>query len=433
MIAAAPASRAGVQHKLLWRLAPSLAGLLVYAGFVLIRQYHFELYQALLAAFDTLPNVRPYGDMNAVLSALSCARLGVNVYVPNGCMHGGVYNYSSFLLHAAVMFPIGPGPGIRLAAGLLTGALVLGVVALLPPARSRWELALRIAAMGSSTLVDMLESANIDNLLFVATICAVLALRHGLLGRVFGYGVCALLAAIKFYPVVLFALLAREGRGLIWAVCFIGVGLAGVYGWYFGAGFVSALEILPGGPPYNYMFGAHNLAAGFAVMFGVPQSSLVAPTTTILVALALLVAWRTAAGYGAALLAIGEAERLLLLAGAAIIAECFFMAQNYDYRGAFFLLTLPGLCAMARAMKPLERTFNGAALAVLFLLWEPLARFFVAALARAMPGDGGVGLKMAFWLLREFVWWRVCIFLAALVFAYLAARLPVLWQVRRTA
>jgi hypothetical protein len=93
-------------------------------------------------------------------------------------------------------------------------------------------------------------------------------------------------------------------------------------------------------------------------------------------------------------------------------------------------LTLPGLCAMARLAPPLARRFNGFGLAVLFLMWEPLPRYLAAQLA-AMFGSGGVGLKMIFWLFREYMWWRVCIFFTALVFAFLAARLPALLPARQ--
>jgi hypothetical protein len=421
----------GPRHKTLWRLAPSLTGAAVYACFALAWRFHYAFYLKLLAAFDTLPNFVPFGDATAVLSALSCAHQGVDVYVRNACMHGGQYNYSTFLLHMAVLWPWHPAQGI--AAGLFTGAVVLAALALLPPPQSRRELMLRVAVMGSSTLVDAFESANIDNLIFVAVLCAVLALRHGAAGRLAGYAMFAVLGAIKFYPAILLALIMREARHVFWAICFAGLVFGAIYAWRFGAGLIDAIGVLPAGPPYNYMFGAQNLAAGFAVMFGAPRSPLIPPATSLLALLALALAWRESKHYGAAVLAIGETERLLLLAGGMIMVECFLLIQNYDYRGLFFLLTLPGLFAMARAAPRQAGTFTMAALAVVFLMWEPLIRYLVAALAEVLPGDHGVLLKMAFWLLREFIWWRICIFLAAVVFAYVAARVPALLPTRRAA
>jgi hypothetical protein len=415
-------------REILWWLAPTLAGLAVYLAFVTVRRLSFQLYEKLLSAFDTLPNVVPFGDMRAVLLALSCWRQGVDVYPRNACMGGGQYNYSSFFLHVAAYLPAGPAQGTTF--GVLAGVVVLAVLALLPPAQSRYELVLRIAVMGSGTLVELLESANIDSLFFAATLCGVLALCRRTAGRAIGYGVFALLAAIKFYPAVLFALLLRETRLVFWAACSTVLALGVLYAWRYGNDVIAALTVLPSGPPYNYMFGAHNLAAGLAVMFGAAQTPLILPATLALVVVALYSAWREASAYGAALFAIDEPRRLLLLAGALIMPECFFCAQNYNYRAVFFLLTLPGLCAMARLTPRLARRFNGFGLAVLFLMWEPLPRYLTAQLA-VMFGSGGVGLKMIFWLFREYMWWRVCIFFAALIFAFLTARLPVLLPARQ--
>ena len=414
----------------LYRIAPSLAGVAVYLGFVAARRINFQFYQKLLSAFDTLPNIVPFGDTHAVLLALSCGRRGVDVYVRNACMGGGQYNYSSFFLHAGAYLPAGPAQTVVV--GLLAGGGLLAALVFLPPAQSRFELGLRIAAIGSSTLVELLESANIDIWFFIATLYGVLALCRGAAGRVLGYGVFALLAAIKFYPAILFALLLREARVVFWMVCGTVLVLGGGYIWHFGGGIITALAILPAGPPYNYMFGAHNLAEGFAVMAGAAHSPLILPATLVLELLAIYAAWREAPLYGTALFAMDETRRLLLLAGALIMPVCFFGAQNYNYRAVFFLLILPGLCAMARLVPRLAYRFNGFGLAVLFLMWEPLFRYFAARLA-VLFGNGGVELKMMFWLFREFMWWRVSIFLTALVFAFLAARLPAFLPARHVA
>ena len=400
----------------LWRLAPSLAGLAIYLAFVMVRAINFQLYLKLFQAIDAIPNLLPFSDTRAVLQAFSCARQGVDVYLRNACMGGGQYNYSSFLLRAGADLQLGPGQSM--AVGLLSGMLVLGALALLPPAQSRREMMLRMAAMGSGALVALLDSANIDCLLFAASLCGALALRQGVAGRVCGYGVFALLAAVKFYPAVLFVLLVREARFVFWTVCIAALVAGGLYVWHFGAGVITALMILPSGPPYDNLFGAHNLVAGFVVLFSPAPSPVILPATLVLVALALYVAWREAPLYDVALLAVDETRRLLLLAGALIMTECFFSAQNFNYRAVFFLLTLPGLCAMARLAPHLARRFDGVGLAVLFLMWEPLARYLTGYLAAVMFGSGAVWLKMAFWLIRELVWWRVGIFFAAIVIAY---------------
>src|SRR5271156_280787 len=94
-------------HRLLLRCGASLVAALVYSIFVALRIYHPWAYETLLRVTDAMPNLRPFGDLEAILQAGACWRDGVNVYVPSACMHDGVYNYSPFLLRAAY-FPINP-------------------------------------------------------------------------------------------------------------------------------------------------------------------------------------------------------------------------------------------------------------------------------------------------------------------------------------
>ncbi len=418
----------GKAGRILYRFGPSAAGLLVYALFVLIWRCFRAGYEPLVALFDATPQRPPYGDMSAILQAGWCWRRGVDVYAPSACMHGGVFNYSPFMLRS-VLLPFGPADVMT--AGLVVACLFFLACAALPPALTPGALALRALAVCSGMVMYVLECGNFDAVVFVTLTAALCLLQWRAALSMAAYALFAFAAALKFYPAVLLGLALRES----WArLALLGAaGLAGVI-WFllrYGQQSLFALATLPAGLPYRAGFSAMNIPFGLALLaaektitldpdkagyfatIATPHfASLVLAGTWGLTGLALLAAWRLADGFGAALVRLDESRRLFLVAGAMLIAFCYFAAQNYDYRGIFLIFTLPGLQALA-ALGEDRIPARWLSLAVLLLLWESPLRLGAGWLGHWL-GPGSIYLRILVWLLRDALWWWLALCFAAI-------------------
>jgi hypothetical protein len=402
----------------------ALAAAFAIAG---LRRSDPQKYYSLLWALDGAVEHHPFGDLNAVLRAAFCWRHGVNVYIPNACMGGGIYNYSPLLLRLGDL-PLG-GPDL---AGIIIALAFIASLAALPPPQRVAEFLLRIAAACSGSVLFALERGNIDVLIYLATIGGVFLLAGRLARRVTGYALFLLLAAVKFYPLTLLVLLARERLPLVLALAAAAAALVWLYFHSFGDSFAHAMRIIPHEYPFGGSFGSINLPYGLAVFFDPPVPATIDAVVNyqlppqirqifkIVQILAVLPAAAAARTYIAPLARLDEPRRLLLIAGAALTAGCFFAAQNIDYRGIFLLLTLPGLAALAqRAAGPLRTRFRALTIVVPLLLWEAALRYGVTRLsARLLPREAATP-EVLFWFCREILWWWVAIQLTALVLAFL--------------
>jgi hypothetical protein len=421
------------QSSLLMRLLPSLASVAVYGLFIAIWRYAHPLYEPLVGWFDATPDRPPFGDLSAILLAGQCARTGVNVYLANACMGGGSFNYSPFMLHS-VLLPFSEGDTNVI--GLVIAALFFIACACLPPARSPGQLAVRCLAVCSGMVMYGLECANFDTVIFTLLTCAVLLLLRPTVSLA-AYVLFALGAAWKFYPVVLLSLVLRERA---WRLTLAGaVLLAGGiwFLWHFGQQSHTALETLPGGLPFRGGFSAMNLPFGLALLAYMPAFTLDPDKTQYfaaigaphfanivvlgqwgLVGVLLLAAWGMAPRFAPVLAQLDAPRRLFLLAGGLLIAFCYCMAQNYDYRGVFLLFALPALQAMDDRRSPLR----WLAVVVLLLLWEAPLRQAVGLVA-GLLGPAGLYIRIGFWLLREIFWCGLVLSFCAIVFAALRAGL----------
>ena len=313
-------------------------------------------------------------------------------------MHGGVYNYSPFLLRAAYL-PIGPQD--QMVGGIFLGLAFLAALSLLPPARSRSELLLRILATCSETVVFALERANFDVVIFLMTLLGVLLLLANRWMALLGYAVFLLGAALKFYPAALLALAIRERLSLALAVAVLIVSAGVSYAMFFAHGTEVAVGMLPTGLPLRGIFGAINLPFGLVLLRFFPvltlepnQSQYLAAirhphavffiylTSKCLMIAAVMMAIVMAPRYETAFRDLDTQRSLFLMAGAILIVFCFFSAQNISYRGIFLILTLPGLWSMAAQSPGRDRrTFVMFSVSVLMLLWEDFFRELVAFVA----------------------------------------------------
>jgi phage-related holin len=351
-------------------------------------------------------------------------------------MHGGVFNYSPFLLRFGYL-PI--SMHAALPGAWIADIAFIASLALLPAPVSALDVAARTAGAVSTAVIFALETANIDTVMFVLTMLSVTLLRRGTIFRLCAYGIFTFLAALKFYPVFPLILALRERKNNLLWIAAAGILCAAAFLFCFFGGVKTAFEILPFGPPFGWMFGAINLPEGIALLLFVPVLT-VSPTAAqyfraldqkhslltvlwglkILAIIAILTALPLTQLYDRALKKTSVLQGLLLITGAAVTVGCFFIAQNVDYRAIFLILTIPGLSAMAACaagrMRLLLRFLVGA---IIFLMWESLFRLQIAALSSSiLPPAEAVFPQIAFWLFREILWWFVIIQLLAILFAF---------------
>ncbi len=246
-----------------YRLAIPVAALLLFAALAMLWRWGpHTAYFAALTLFGFEPFRFPFLDIHAVLAAAQCQRLGIDVYLSNPCdALGRVHVYSPLWLAITPSFL---DTNSTAAAGLgldLMFILSLGVI--LRPATRGEVLILMFIALSPMTIYA-LERANCDLVVFLLVVggCAL-----GQARRPWRFGASALYlfaGLLKYYPLVLLALLLRERR----REALIGVGLAAVI--VLGlAGFDRAelVKALANIPPLSYFadsFSARNLPFGIA-------------------------------------------------------------------------------------------------------------------------------------------------------------------------
>lgn len=424
--------------KSFWRTAPALAPFLLFIGFALLRGLAPDFYFAVLSHAGFTPTKPPMGDMRSVLQALYCSHSGVNVYAPSACLGGGIYNYSPFLLHFALL-PQPPRDGI--AAGVGMGILFLASLCLLPVAQTRAELVLRVLASCSANVAFVMERGNIDAGMFVLAVLGICVIRAKNIGGIAGYALFLLGAACKFYPAALLLLALREQPRRLLLLVGLGLFAAAFYALKFGSGSLVALRVLPAGLPFHGLFGALNLPFGvwmfatthsmfpasapFLAAFSYPGLGLCMQIFVEVMALIMLVlALRVAPRWASAFEGLAEQHRLFLVGGAAIMVLCFFLAQNIPYRAIFLLLALPGLCRMAAAGVPWMRT---ACVAILYLLWQDAIQDALHGFMAGWPVHLAETLNFTVWLAGQFVWWSCIFMFMGMIICFLKQRVRVLW------
>ncbi|MGE0668681.1 MAG: hypothetical protein AB7O49_19165 [Sphingomonadales bacterium] len=385
-----------------------------------------DLYYAVIVWWGFSPTPEPFWDTYGVLAALDCHRAGVNVWQSNACMNGGFYTYSPFLLHAAAL-PVHGDMAVR--AGLALTALFLLSLAVLPGGRNWKETAIRCLALLSTACAFAVERGNLDLVLYaMATGGVWLLLRPG--PRWLGYGAFVLAALLKFYPVTLLVLAARE-RPRTASITALAASATLILFVALSAGDMrDALAVTPIGWPFGDVFGALNLPFGVFVVPNLPAGGEIGPEVfraplswqawTILAVL-LAFAGYVAASHlrrdRAAWRGLDAGRAAWLAAGAAVIVGCFFAAQNVAYRAIFLLLTLPGLYALMAGDRTGLGRYRSVIVAVLFVLWQELFHRLVARVtADSAPG---ASLLLIYWAIRELVWWWLIARLASLLAAFL--------------
>jgi hypothetical protein len=305
------------------------------------------LYFGVLRLLGVEPFSFPFLDTHAVLAAAECGRQGIEVYLSNPCdVLGRPHAYSPLWL-AIVPGSLGTTATGWVGVGL--GVLfLLSLAAVLRPRNAKELLILGSAALSPMTLYA-LERANNDLVIFLLVFSGVMLLTFPRPYRLFSYGLFVAAGILKYYPLVLLILVARENRrdGLVIAAAVI---LALVF---FAVAFYPELSLamasIPAGASYfTDAFSARNLPFGFAEALGkgVAGTVIAGSLLGVLSGLAVARMLRTLRLLGRERLDWAASEAQSLVIGGLLVAACFFAGQNIGYRGIFLLPVLSGLVCL---------------------------------------------------------------------------------------
>lgn len=394
------------------------AGMAITAFAVLALMYlsgHHEPYARILTDWGVEPFRFPFLDTSGALAAWDCTRLGIDVIAHDPCdVLDRSYNYSPIWMSLAAI-PLGradAGP-----VGLALGLLFLCALVLLPPARRPFELVLIALATLSSTVVFAVERANADLLVFLMALAVGFLSVRAQGARIAAYGLALFAALIKYYPLALLVLLARERATVAAAALAATVAVLVAFVAGYAPEIARGIPMIPSGPYYSGFFGAKNLPfllGDFVGHRGLPSpvraAAIAALFGALLLALAAISRYLLrSASVSAARLRMSALEANLLVIGSALVVGCFFAGQNIVYRAIFLLFVLPGLLAIARGTTEPgpRRLLIGTAVAIVLLLWQEFFRLSLYDLpARlGLPDGATFGLYALFWLCRELAWW----------------------------
>ena len=411
----------------LYRLAVPAAAFSLLAAFTAlwIGGWH-EVYFGLLRPFGADPFRFPFVDTHALLSAAECHRLGVNVYIENPCdVLGRPHVYSPLWLP---FMPSFLSTASTNALGFTLDLAFIGSLWFVFRPLSWRETAVFLVIALSPVTAFAVERANNDILVFLLAVAAALLWARAERRRSVAYLLVLAAGLLKYYPLVLFLLIARERlrRALMLATAAgVSVGILTVC--YRGE-LAMALGNIPTGTHFSDAFSARNFPFGIMELIGGSTGSLKLPAVCLLLLLtgaAIMHAWQRARLIEAHSIDWSEWELRILVVAGLLLPACFFTAQNITYRGIFLMLAVPGLVHLRRAATQfaLKRWSTRMIAAILFLLWGSLGfrSLALVGLNPSGPAESGADMlaRISYWLVHEFVWWWLIAGMLALVIAWL--------------
>jgi hypothetical protein len=420
-------------------LVPAI-GFVLLAAMTCLYATGSELYYRILSAWMFGAGLHPFSDLAAIPAWQRCWQLhGFDVYSSASMVSCGTLPiiYSPLWLRLTFL-PTDPAWTNWL--GLPVVSAFLLSLGLLPLPRLRSDRALVILATFSAPPVFAMERANVDLIMFLLAVGAAFCLEGKLACRILGYGLMLIAGLLKFYPLVLLALMLRERLKVLAAVGLAATAIVA------GTAFVFLDELrrltpAPSGAPFHFMWGARNIPTGFPTVMraflhaaGVParmtevlagSPRLPALLTALLLTGTLVMAVRLArrADLRAGLAAISDRTHRFLLIGGILVVGCFFAGQNINYRSIFLLLLLPGTLALTgiTPSRSLRGILTLTTASILCVLWELSIRLAVADIF------GGSYLLLTdslpvytVWVVKELAWWWLVTVLIAILIRFAA-------------
>lgn len=294
---------------------------------------------------------RPFSDMRSITSAWECVRRGLAVLPVNPCdPRPRPANYPTIWLLPS---HLGLGQSSTVVLGAATALIFFAsALAVIPRGASFLEGGIVGVALCSPAVMLGVERGNVDLLVFAVVVTAICALRRsGRLGRAAPL-LLLFAATLKLFPIFASVVLVRlRGRRGLHALALV-VAAFGIYTLATLGTIHEIYRVTPQLPYYSY--GIKPVGAWVANLFATYRLDLPA------------LAWDVLLICGAALLAVAIKSRLkarlhtggddpaltrdldFFVVGAAIYLCTFSLFQNFEYRLAFLLLTIPQLYRWTR-------------------------------------------------------------------------------------
>jgi hypothetical protein len=410
-------------------IVTALFGLLALAIFSTLYVLRRDIYFTVIDWWSFDPFKYPFLDLQYVQAQVKCWHMGIDVYAQNPCdpLHR-VHDYSPLWLRLS---PLGSTEPYADAIGLsLDGLVVLSLAALPRPRRWIDYIPVLLCVISPMT-VYALERGNLDTLMFLLTIAAVVCMDRSFPLRLLGYAAIMLASLLKFYPFVLFILLLRERRRNFLLAAFAAACIMGGFALYYLDEIRRMVANIPRPSFFFDSFGAMQLPGGIAVLLPhlLGRADTAAQSPNISACLFLLLCGGTLAAacylaqrtdFRTATQALTQRESLTLVAGAILICGCFFSGRSIGYREIMILMAIPGLAALARTSptKMLSRIFRITTWVAVFVMMEQIPRRLINNWFVALTNKGGSLPTFAFWVFREACWWWLVAVLAAVLLRF---------------
>jgi len=370
-----------------------------------------EIYYAVLRFWDVtvgFSHYLPFLDTHAVLSALQCHRVGIDVFVQNPCdALGRPHNYSPVWFALAYT---GLGNADVPAVGTALVVAYFIVVSWMASPKSAQELLLYVLAVFSTASVFAMERGNADLLLFCLIVVSCAA--HGSpRARLFTYGALFLGALLKFYPLAAFAAALRERVGRFFLIA---ISVSAAWALFVALSWQQLRAMLPNIPhaePLQDAFASRNffvalehlanrVVPGHGHAFKMTCDALYLAAVFLSISGSAILSIRL--GRAGIMPLTSDRSRAFFIVAGFIVVGAFFAGQNAPYRAIWLMPLLPLLMEARRdGQKRTSRQLaNCAIAATLILMWF---EFFHQAVGRLSGSTAAQDL--AAFLVREPLWW----------------------------
>ncbi len=417
-------------RKAIFGLVPPLAGLALFMGLAYLYGQHYDIYMRLLSRISIAPWAFPFLDGEYVFTMKKCSLLGYDIYksIPCDSVPGNKMVYSP--LWPRLPLPSEPVPA-RDIVGVVTDVLAILSPFILPRATDARQCLLLLCALVSPMVLFALERNNVDVWFYLLfCVAGLLLAKKPAWIRLLAYPLIMLAALLKYYPIVLFAMAARERLSTLLAVACVASLTLVVFVVTLWTEIAQSLANLPVQSPIFGAFGVTNLptvlwrlleARGTvppeAVAIGVGAMRLA--LSAIVLSLAFQDARRP--GFGESLRRMPARDASWLVMGGLLMAGCYLTGANLAYRGIFLLFVMTGLLAFERCASTngMVRLAQRAQLLLPILMWvDAVILFGRDAQADTQAGWQGVLITVA-WVLRELMWIRLTSLLIGVIIAFL--------------
>ncbi len=339
-------------HLSLARFVPSAAGLLLFGVVAILYFTNLAGYLDLLHLMGVKPWAYPFIDSEFMYVMKASWEKGVDIYtaVPDDVVPGNLMVYSP--LWPRMPF-LSDDKSWTVPVALVTDLLLLLSLSILPPARTRLDLGLLVLATVSGSVCFALERNNIDVWIFLVAVAAgCLLVRNGAL-RVVAYGLILMVGLLKYYPISLMALAARERPLKAMVVALLAAAAVVVFGVVFWGEILQQLKVIPSGWSGADMIGIVNVpktagnkvAAALGMAEGAHRLTELAirgVLSVVVIGLGVRLARRP--GFGRAVARLAPDEEVWLAAGGLLMGGCYLAGQSVGYRGIFCCSCWRGCC-----------------------------------------------------------------------------------------